>query len=62
MGVKGKFVLADDIQLLECVPIDCIHTVLKGVFKSLMKTWFDSNNHCRPFYSDRDVETIYKKA
>ena len=37
MGVKGKSVFADDIQLPECVPIDYMHAVLEGVFKCLMK-------------------------
>jgi hypothetical protein len=62
MGVKGKSVFANDIQLPECVPIDYMHAVLEGVFKSLMKTWFDSSNHRMPFYLGRDVKTINKKA
>ena len=62
MGVKGKSVFADDIQLPECVPIDYKHAVLEGVFKCLMKTWFDSSNHRMPFYLGRDVKTINKKA
>ena len=56
MDVKVKSVLADDIQLPECVPIDYVHAVLEGVFKSLMKTWFDSSNHRMPFYLGRDYQ------
>jgi hypothetical protein len=44
MGVKGKSVLADDIQLPECLPIDYMHSILEGVFKALIKSWFDSSN------------------
>lgn len=62
MGVKGKSVLSRNIQLPECVPIDYMHAVLEGVFKSLMKSWFDTSNHRMPFYLGRDVKTINKKA
>ena len=54
--------LSSNIQLPECVPIDYMHAVLEGVFKGLMKSWFDSSNHRMPFYLGRDVKIINKKA
>ena len=62
MGVKGKSVLADYLQLPECLPIDYMHSVLEGVFKSLLKSWFDSTNHRMPFYLGRMIKAINRKA
>ena len=62
MGVKGKSVLADDIQLPECLPIDYMHAVLEGVFKTLIKSWFDSSNHRMAFYLGSHIKNINKKA
>ena len=62
MGVKGKSVLRRDLQLPECIPIDYMHAVLEGVFKSLMKSWFDTSNHRMAFYLGKDVKSINRKA
>ena len=37
MGAKDKSVLGKNLHLPECIPIDYMHAVLGGVFKSLDK-------------------------
>ena len=49
-AVMGKSVLADDIQLPECLTINYMHAVLEGFFKTLIKSWFDSSNYRMVFY------------
>ena len=44
-GVKGSCALAKSIEFPTSVPIDYMHSVLEGVFKSLMNRWFQSKFH-----------------
>ena len=48
-GIKGKAMLADIIELPQCIPPDYMHSILEGIFKQLMKYWFDSKFHSHPF-------------
>uniref|UniRef100_A0A1X7UL09 Uncharacterized protein n=1 Tax=Amphimedon queenslandica TaxID=400682 RepID=A0A1X7UL09_AMPQE len=48
-GIKGKAMLADTIELPQCIPPDYMHSILEGIFKQLMKYWFDSKFHSHPF-------------
>ena len=59
-GVKGQSVLSKQIVLPQCVPIDYMHAVLEGVFKTLIKYWFDSSHHGSPYYLGRKVSLINK--
>ncbi len=40
-GVKGKSLLYDYLEFPQCIPIDYMHSILEGVFKSLMQFWFN---------------------
>ncbi len=59
-GVKGRSVFSKDLQLPQCIPIDYMHAVLEGVFKNLMKSWFDSSNHGERYYIGRYRKDIDK--
>ena len=48
-GVKGTSVLGEYIDFPQCVPIDYMHSILEGVFKQLMKFWFNSSFHSEPY-------------
>ena len=48
-GVKGSSLLGKHIQYPSCVPVDYMHSILEGVFKQLMKRWFDSRYHNEPY-------------
>ena len=48
-GVKGVSVLAEAIEFPQCIPIDYMHCILEGVFKQLMKFWFDPKFHSEPY-------------
>lgn len=47
-GVKGKSALANHVDYPQCIPVDYMHSVLEGVFKQLMKRWFDAKFHDQP--------------
>lgn len=47
-GVKGTSILGQHIQFPECVPSDYMHSILEGIFKHLMKFWFDTKYHDQP--------------
>ncbi len=59
-GVKGESILSQVLQLPECIPIDYMHAILEGVFKRLMKCWFDSSNHGKPYYIGTRKEAVDK--
>ena len=48
-GVKGKAILAQHIEFPQCILPDYMHSVLEGIFKQLMKFWFDSKFHNQLF-------------
>ncbi len=48
-GVKGTCVLGEYVEFPQCVPIDYMHSILEGVFKQLMKFWFNPNFHSQPY-------------
>lgn len=43
---------------MDAVPIDYMHAVLEGVVKWLLRAWFDSENHSKPFYLRRGLRQI----
>ena len=48
-GVKGRSILGEHVDFPQCVPIDYMHSILEGVFKQLMKFWFNSKFHSQPY-------------
>lgn len=48
-GVKGYSVLHRFVNIPNGIPIDYMHAVLEGVVKTLLKCWFSSEYHNRPF-------------
>ena len=59
-GVKGFSVLSSHLKFPACIPIDYMHSILEGVFKQLMKLWFGSSFHSKPFSLRKHVHTIEK--
>ena len=59
-GVKGFSVLSNHLKFPACIPIDYMHSILEGVFKQLMKLWFGSSFHSKPFSLRKHVRTIEK--
>ena len=49
-GILGTSPLADMLDMVEVVPIDYMHCCLEEVVKSLMKYWFNSSYHHKPYY------------
>ena len=50
MGIKGKAGISSYIEFPNGIPIDYMHLVCLGLFKSLFKKWFDSKNKAEQFY------------
>lgn len=61
LGVKGKSVLIDHIDIVEAVPVDYIHAVLEGVTKQLITCWLNTKFHSHRFYLGLSVHNIDKK-
>ncbi len=61
-GVKGRSVLGEHIDFPQCVPIDYMHSILEGVFKQLMKYWFNSNFHSQPYSLRKHLSKINKMS
>lgn len=59
-GVKGKSALADYVDYPQCIPIDYMHSILEGVFKQLMKRWFDTKFYDKPYSLRKSIKTIDK--
>ena len=59
-GVKGSCVLGQYIEIPECIPIDYMHSVLEGVFKQLMKRWFDQKFYSQPYSLRKHIPSINK--
>ena len=58
MGIKGASILSSHLPFDMCagVVIDMMHCVFLGVIgKSLMKFWFGSSHHAKPFSLRRKV-------
>lgn len=55
-GVKGKCLLGEHLESPECIPIDYMHSVLEGVFKQLMKLWFDPKFHSEQYNLIRSMQ------
>ena len=61
-GVKGTSVLGEYIDFPQCVPIDYMHSILEGVFKQLMKFWFNSAFHSEPYSLRKHLSKVNKIA
>ena len=59
-GVKGSSVLAKYIEFPGCIPIDYMHSILEGVFKQIMKRFFDSKYHDKPYSIRKHMHIIDK--
>lgn len=46
------------LDVVNCIPVDYMHAVLEGVTQWLMKSWFDSKQHSKPYYIGRQVNKI----
>ena len=49
-GLKGPIEISKSINLPESIPIDYMHLVCLGLFKSILNHWFNSTNHKEKFY------------
>ena len=59
-GVKGHSILVKYIEFPSCVPIDYLHSILEGVFKQIMKRFFDSKYHDKPYSLRKHMHVIEK--
>lgn len=59
-GEPQLSILSEHIELPACIPIDYMHSILEGVFKSLMKYWFDSKYHKEPYSLRKHTHSINK--
>jgi len=57
-GIKGISPLTHHVDLVECIPVDYMHTVLEGTVRHLLKLWFDSRHHHEPYYIGNKVKGI----
>lgn len=57
-GVFKTSPLASVLNLVESVPVDYMHCVLEGVTRWLLRAWFDTKFHSRPYYIRRCLRQI----
>lgn len=57
-GIMGTSPIAMILDVVNAVPIDYMHSCLEGVMKLLMKYWFNSSFHGKPFYLGRYISEI----
>ena len=52
MGVKGVSLtsLIPNFNIIACYPPEYMHSVLLGVVRLLLNTWFDSQSNNEPYY------------
>ena len=62
MGIKGHSVLVSSnlLELPQCIPIDYMHCVLEGIFKSLLKHWFEGKYRSALYSIRKDIIYINK--
>ena len=48
-GVKGYSLLSKFLSFPQSIPLDYMHSVLEGVYKQLMKFWFEPRFHSEPY-------------
>ncbi|RNA06260.1 hypothetical protein BpHYR1_004370 [Brachionus plicatilis] len=58
-GIKGIIAISKKLHLPDSIPIDYMHLVCFGIFKSILNNWFDSSNHKEDFYIGK--QSIKKK-
>ena len=60
-GVNVTSVLYGHVNVPFGIPIDYMHAVLEGVTKTLLKCWFQTSNHNKPYYLKRYISKIDKE-
>ena len=59
-GVKGHSVLSFYIDIVRDIPIDCMHMILEGISKKLLKYWLDGSFKDRHFYIGNEIDKLDK--
>lgn len=49
-GIKGKTIISGMIEFPYGLPLDYMHLLCLGIFKSILMNWFDSSNHNSDYY------------
>uniref|UniRef100_A0A1X7URT5 Uncharacterized protein n=1 Tax=Amphimedon queenslandica TaxID=400682 RepID=A0A1X7URT5_AMPQE len=57
-GIKRKSPLYGCLNMINGIPPNYMHCVLRGVTKLLVTLWTSSNNHNKPYSITRDLPTI----
>ena len=57
-GITGFSPLAECVNLVDGVPVDYMHAILESIMCQLMKLWFESKNHRKPYYPKRTLMTL----
>ena len=57
-GVKGYSLLSKFLSFPQSIPLDYMHSVLEGVYKQLMKFWFEPRFHSEPYSLRKHISTI----
>ena len=57
-GIMCTTPFSSTLDVVNCIPVDYMHAVLEGVTQWLMKSWFDSKQHSKPYYIGRQVNKI----
>lgn len=52
-GVKGQALVSKIVDFPRGIPIDYMHLLCLGIFKSIMNLWFDSSNRKFDYYLGR---------
>lgn len=60
LGIKGysALLLFDDIDIIESVPIDFMHSVALGITKDLIEIWIGKKRIPKPPYDDFKIKTV----
>ena len=49
-GLKGPIEISKSIYLPDSIPIDYMHLICLGIFKSILNHWFNSTYHKEKYY------------
>lgn len=62
-GVKGPSAMNDvpNMDTLHCYPPEYMHAWLLGVAKMIIKAWFDSTNHEKPWYLGTKLDEFNRR-
>ena len=57
-GLKGTIAISDILDLPKSIPIDYMHLTCLGLFKSILKHWFESTYHNKDFYIGKFLDSF----